>query len=103
MMPSLKLYVVAVSFANGVGGISVVPTFTEAMAAGMAVHNALMTEPKPDGPITHLMAQEFRIEQLRALLRVLETGQPGEARVVPLQVVAGDADPAAPEPEPPAA
>ena|SRR5215469_17387631 len=85
--PKLKLYLVALGFAKGVSGASVVPAFREADAAAVATANILNNSTtKPELPLTHVYIQEVTAEQLKMLLRVLETGKT-DAEVVPLSIV----------------
>lgn len=85
--PEMHCYLVSAGWANGVIGATVWIQRREADAIGHAITAAHQNEPKPDGLLTHLFVRELGLDWLRGLVKMLETGQPGEARVVPLHVV----------------
>lgn len=83
-MPDFKLriFAVAVSFQNGVGGMSMVPAYSEAHAVGAAVVNVIRATPAGDGELTHVIVREVEPAFLRSMLQAVETGE--TAKVIQL-------------------
>src|SRR5215469_218610 len=84
--PKLKLYLVSIGFANNVLGVTMIPALNAPAASAIAVIQQLNSNPKPEPPMTHLFVEEVTADQLKMLLRVLETGKT-DAEVVPLSIV----------------
>jgi len=84
--PKLKLYLVSIGFANNVLGVTMIPATNAPAASAIAVVQQLNSNPKPEPPMTHLFVEEVTADQLKMLLRVLETGKT-DAEIVPLSIV----------------